>query len=261
MEVGGTWAQAGLRREFMVLVYQGGDKLKVPVESFDRVQKYASAEGTRPLVDKLGSGSWEKIKRRVKKAMRDMAAELLKLYAERKVAPGPRLHRREPLAAGVRGDLRVRRDAGPGHRHRRRHGATCRRSRPWTGSICGDVGYGKTEVAMRGGHARRARREAGGGAGPHHHPRLPALEDVPQALRALPGARGDGLALPHAEGDQGRPRGTPPTARSTSSSAPTACSARTSASATSASWSSTRSSASGWRPRRSSSSMRTTVDA
>src|SRR4029078_11218976 len=78
----------GLRREFMVLVYQGGDKLKVPVESFDRVQKYAGAEGARPVVDKLGSGTWEKTKRRVKKAMRDMAAELLKLYAERKARTG-----------------------------------------------------------------------------------------------------------------------------------------------------------------------------
>jgi transcription-repair coupling factor (superfamily II helicase) len=56
----------------MVLAYQGGDKLKVPVESFDRIQKYASAEGARPAVDRLGSGTWEKTKTRVKKAMRDM---------------------------------------------------------------------------------------------------------------------------------------------------------------------------------------------
>jgi transcription-repair coupling factor (superfamily II helicase) len=139
----------GLRREFMVLVYQGGDKLKVPVESFDRVQKYASAEGARPVVDKLGSGSWEKTKRRVKKAMRDMAAELLKLYAERKSRPGHAFTGESPWqrefeesfeydetpdqAAAIADVMQDMSDDAPMDR-----------------LICGDVGYGKTEVAMRG---------------------------------------------------------------------------------------------------------------
>jgi transcription-repair coupling factor (superfamily II helicase) len=139
----------GLRREFMVLVYQGGDKLKVPVESFDRVQKYASAEGARPVVDKLGSGTWEKTKRRVKKAMRDMAAELLKLYAERKSRPGHAFTGESPWqrefeesfeydetpdqAAAITDVMQDMSDDAPMDR-----------------LICGDVGYGKTEVAMRG---------------------------------------------------------------------------------------------------------------
>jgi transcription-repair coupling factor (superfamily II helicase) len=139
----------GLRREFMVLVYQGGDKLKVPVESFDRVQKYASAEGARPIVDKLGSGTWEKTKRRVKKAMRDMAAELLKLYAERKARPGHAFTGESPWqrefeesfeyeetpdqAAAIADVMQDMSDDAPMDR-----------------LICGDVGYGKTEVAMRG---------------------------------------------------------------------------------------------------------------
>ncbi len=83
-----TLEVGGATREFMVLGYQGGDKLKVPVEAFDRIQKYASAEGARPSIDQLGSGAWEKTKTRVKKAMRDMAKELLRLYAERKARPG-----------------------------------------------------------------------------------------------------------------------------------------------------------------------------
>jgi len=148
MEVGGSWSQAPLRREFMVLVYQGGDKLKVPVESFDRVQKYASAEGARPIVDKLGSGTWEKTKRRVKKAMRDMAAELLKLYAERKARPGHAFTGESPWqrefeesfeydetpdqAAAIADVMQDMSDDAPMDR-----------------LICGDVGYGKTEVAMR----------------------------------------------------------------------------------------------------------------
>jgi transcription-repair coupling factor (superfamily II helicase) len=143
-----TLAIAGLSREFMVLGYQGGDKLKVPVEAFDRVQKYASAEGARPLIDRLGSGNWDKVKKRVKKAMRDMAAELLKLYAERKARPGHAFHGESPWqhefeeafayeetpdqAAAI---ADVAADMGA--------------DSPMDRLVCGDVGYGKTEVAMR----------------------------------------------------------------------------------------------------------------
>ena len=142
LEIGGS------RREFMVLSYQGGDKLKVPVEAFDRVQKYASAEGARPVIDRLGSGNWDKVKRRVKKAMRDMAAELLKLYAQRKARPGhaftgfsPWQHEFEesfeyeetPDQAAAIAEVMADMSADT----------------PMDRLVCGDVGYGKTEVAMR----------------------------------------------------------------------------------------------------------------
>ncbi len=138
----------GAAHEFMVLGYQGGDKLKVPVEAFDRVQKYASVESARPAIDRLGSGNWEKVKKRVKKAMRDMAAELLKLYAQRKARPGhafagesPWQHEFEeafeyeetPDQAAAIADV----------------AADMADSTPMDRLICGDVGYGKTEVAMR----------------------------------------------------------------------------------------------------------------
>src|SRR5262249_10248384 len=70
----------------MELRYAGDDKLVVPVERLDLVQKYTGA--ARPPLDKLGGTSWEKAKTRVKKAMRDMAEELLKLYASRKAIAG-----------------------------------------------------------------------------------------------------------------------------------------------------------------------------
>src|SRR6185369_6192926 len=73
-------------QEFMELRYAGDDKLFVPVERLDLVQKYTGA--ARPSLDKLGGTTWEKAKTRVKKAMRDMAEELLKLYAARKAMPG-----------------------------------------------------------------------------------------------------------------------------------------------------------------------------
>jgi transcription-repair coupling factor (superfamily II helicase) len=148
MEVGGTWAQAALRREFMVLVYQGGDKLKVPVESFDRVQKYASAEGARPLVDKLGSGSWEKTKRRVKKAMRDMAAELLRLYAQRKARPGHAFTGESPWQREFEESFEY--DETPDQASAIADVMKdMSEESPMDRLICGDVGYGKTEVAMR----------------------------------------------------------------------------------------------------------------
>jgi transcription-repair coupling factor (superfamily II helicase) len=143
-----TLELGGQRREFMVLVYQGGDKLKVPVETFDRVQKYASAEGARPVVDKLGSGSWDKVKRRVKKAMRDMAAELLKLYAQRKARPGHAFTGESPWQREFEGAFEY-------EETRDQHAAIAdvmhdmSEESPMDRLICGDVGYGKTEVAMR----------------------------------------------------------------------------------------------------------------
>jgi transcription-repair coupling factor (superfamily II helicase) len=138
----------GVRGEFMVLGYQAGDKLKVPVEAFDRIQKYSATEGARPQVDRLGSGRWETVKRRVKKAMRDMATELLRLYAERKARPGHAFagespwqrefeeafeYEETPDQALAIGDVT----------------ADMARPSPMDRLICGDVGYGKTEVAMR----------------------------------------------------------------------------------------------------------------
>ena len=79
-------------QEFMELRYAGDDKLFVPVERLDLVQRYSGA--ARPALDRLGGTTWEKAKTRVKKAMRDMAEELLKLYAARKADAGPRLQPR-----------------------------------------------------------------------------------------------------------------------------------------------------------------------
>jgi transcription-repair coupling factor (superfamily II helicase) len=138
----------GLRREFMVLSYQGGDKLKVPVDTFDRVQKYASAEGARPALDKLGSGSWEKVKRRVKRAMRDMAQELLELYAERKARPGHAFTAESPWLGEFEESFEY--EETPDQAAAIVDvGSDMGSASPMDRLICGDVGYGKTEVAMR----------------------------------------------------------------------------------------------------------------
>jgi transcription-repair coupling factor (superfamily II helicase) len=138
----------GAPREFMVLGYQAGDKLKVPVESFDRIQKYASAEGARPAVDRLGSGTWEKTKTRVRKAMRDMAQELLRLYAERKARPGHAFSGESPWQSEFEEAFEY--EETPDQAQAIAEVATDMASAtPMDRLVCGDVGYGKTEVAMR----------------------------------------------------------------------------------------------------------------
>ena len=133
-------------QEFMELRYAGEDKLFVPVERLDLVQKYTGA--SRPALDRLGGTTWEKAKTRVKKAMRDMAEELLKLYAARKAVPGhafsPDSHWQQEFEDAFEWDLTPD-----------QHNATADIKRDMESPtsmdrlLCGDVGYGKTEVAMR----------------------------------------------------------------------------------------------------------------
>jgi transcription-repair coupling factor (superfamily II helicase) len=143
-----TLQVGGATREFMVLGYQAGDKLKVPVESFDRIQKYSSAEGARPAVDRLGSGTWEKTKTRVKKAMRDMAQELLRLYAERKARPGHAFSGESPWQREFEEAFEYEETADQAQAIAE-VAADMASPSPMDRLICGDVGYGKTEVAMR----------------------------------------------------------------------------------------------------------------
>jgi transcription-repair coupling factor (superfamily II helicase) len=79
---------AGATRDFMLLTYQDDARLYVPLERLDLVEKYRSGEGAKPALDRLGGTSWERTKTRVKRALRDMAQELLQLYAERKMRGG-----------------------------------------------------------------------------------------------------------------------------------------------------------------------------
>ncbi len=134
------------QQEFLELRYHGEDKLFVPVERLDLVQKYTGA--SRPAVDRLGGATWEKAKSRVKKAMRDMAEELLKLYAQRKAVPGhafsPDSHWQQEFEDAFPWDLTVDQKSAVADIKRDLESNT-----PMDRLLCGDVGYGKTEVAMR----------------------------------------------------------------------------------------------------------------
>jgi transcription-repair coupling factor (superfamily II helicase) len=133
-------------QEFMELRYFGEDKLFVPVERLDLVQKYSGT--AKPALDKLGGTTWERTKTRVKKAMRDMAEELLKLYAARKAVPGhafsPDSHWQREFDDAFEWDLTVDQQNAIDDIRRDMESPT-----PMDRLLCGDVGYGKTEVAMR----------------------------------------------------------------------------------------------------------------
>ncbi len=133
-------------QEFMELRYAGEDKLFVPVERLDLVQKYTGS--ARAALDRLGGTTWEKAKTRVKKAMRDMAEELLKLYAARKAVPGHAFsadtHWQQEFEDAFEWDLTPdQRTAIADIKGDMESPTTMDRL------LCGDVGYGKTEVAMR----------------------------------------------------------------------------------------------------------------
>ena len=133
-------------QEFLELRYAGEDKLFVPVERLDLVQKYTGA--SKPPIDRLGGASWEKAKSKVKKAMRDMAEELLKLYAARKAVPGHAFaadsHWQQEFEDAFEYDLTIDQTTAVTDIKKDMESPT-----PMDRLLCGDVGYGKTEVAMR----------------------------------------------------------------------------------------------------------------
>jgi transcription-repair coupling factor (superfamily II helicase) len=136
--------------EFMLLEFAEAARLYVPLTRLDLIQKYRSSEGAKPVLSHLGTQTWAKTKARVRKAMKDMADELLKLYAQRQMAQGHafpadsewmkefedafEFTETEDQAQAI---VDVKSDMESG--------------RPMDRLLCGDVGYGKTEVAMRAG--------------------------------------------------------------------------------------------------------------
>jgi transcription-repair coupling factor (superfamily II helicase) len=138
----------GAEREFMLLIYADDAKLFVPVERMDLVSRYSSGEATSPSLDRLGGIGWQKTKAKAKRAMRDMADELLKLYAERKLVRGhpfpPDAPWQHEFEDAFPYDLTVDQASAIEDVKSDMETAT-----PMDRLILGDVGYGKTEVAMR----------------------------------------------------------------------------------------------------------------
>ncbi|MFL6374184.1 MAG: transcription-repair coupling factor [Pyrinomonadaceae bacterium] len=143
-----TISSQGAEREFMLLIYADDARLFVPVERMDLVSRYSSGEAATPTLDRLGGIGWQKTKAKAKRAMRDMADELLKLYAERKLVRGhafpPDAPWQHEFEDAFPWDLTV--DQASAIEDVKKDMET---AIPMDRLIIGDVGYGKTEVAMR----------------------------------------------------------------------------------------------------------------
>ena len=138
----------GRMAEFLELIYQDGNKLLVPVEKLHQVQKYAAADGKQPTLDRLGSKKWASRRKKSMEAVRKMAGELLELYARREAAEGfsfgeDTIWQQEFEASFIYQEtpdqLKAIEDVKK----------VMRNHRPMDRLVCGDVGYGKTEVAIR----------------------------------------------------------------------------------------------------------------
>jgi transcription-repair coupling factor (superfamily II helicase) len=135
--------------DFLLLEYAGGDRLYLPVDRINLVQRYVGSEGVDPVLDRLGGAGWEKKKARVRESVREMAEELLKIYAARQVNEG--------FAFSPPDDLYREFEASFAYEETPDQMSAIEdvirdmeKDSPMDRLICGDVGYGKTEVAMRG---------------------------------------------------------------------------------------------------------------
>ncbi len=142
-------AQDSLSVEFMILEFAEQTKLYVPLTRLDLIQKYRSTDaGPAPVLNKLGSQQWTKTKAKVRKAMQDMAGELLKLYAERTTAQGNAFSKDNEFQKEFEGQFDYS-ETDDQLSAIRAVKYDMESTTPMDRLLCGDVGYGKTEVAMR----------------------------------------------------------------------------------------------------------------
>jgi transcription-repair coupling factor (superfamily II helicase) len=138
----------GVEQDYLLLIYDGDDKLYLPVHRINLVQKYAGPGGAAPRVDKLGGSAWETTRKKVKAAVVAMAQDLLALYAKRELAARP-VHP-EPDESYWEFEAAFPFETTPDQQKAIDDViGDMRRPRPMDRLICGDVGYGKTEVGMR----------------------------------------------------------------------------------------------------------------
>ena len=206
----------GVTRDYLLLGFRGDDRVYVPHEQIGKVSRYIGADVERAdalQARRQAPGTTSRAARA--QHLREMAGELLALYAAAPDAARDRLRRRARVARAARGRLPLPRDRGPGARDRGGQGG------PRGAAADGPARLRRRRLRQdRGGAARglrrRRRRQAGADARPDDDPRPAALEHLPRALPRLPGPGRDGLALPQAR--RGQARCSPSSARARSTS-------------------------------------------
>ncbi|MEY3012114.1 MAG: transcription-repair coupling factor, partial [Pseudomonadota bacterium] len=139
----------GVEADYLLLLYKDGQKVYVPMTSLDRVQKYAPGDGERtPMLDKLGGERWQKAKGRAKKAAAEIAGELVKLYAEREAQVGHAFSAPDELYREWEATFPFEETPDQQRAIDETLSDLCAPKPAWR-LVCGDVGYGKTEVAVR----------------------------------------------------------------------------------------------------------------
>ncbi|MDR7074857.1 transcription-repair coupling factor [Fictibacillus barbaricus] len=138
----------GVHKDYLHIKYSGNDKLYVPVEQIDQVQKYVGSEGKEPKIYSLGGSDWKKVKNRVQSSVQDIADDLIKLYAERQASRGYAFTE-DGAEQGEFESSFPYQETDDQLRAIDEIKKDMESVRPMDRLLCGDVGYGKTEVAIR----------------------------------------------------------------------------------------------------------------
>jgi transcription-repair coupling factor (superfamily II helicase) len=145
-------AVADTEGDYLHLEYQGGDRLYVPVDRINVVEKYVGADGTAPELDKLGGTAWERVKAKTREAVMEMAHELLDVYAAREIMEGHAFGAPDQYFREF--EARFPFEETPDQERAIQDViADLQKQRPMDRLVCGDVGFGKTEVALRAAFA------------------------------------------------------------------------------------------------------------
>ncbi|MEG1870685.1 MAG: transcription-repair coupling factor, partial [Peptostreptococcaceae bacterium] len=138
----------GIKKDYMKIIYHGGDNLYVPIDQMDKVQKYIGSDVEKVKLNKLGSSDWSRAKAKVKKEIEDMTKDLIELYAKREEVKGYKYSKDTPWQQEFE-DLFPHEETDDQLKAIKDTKKDMESRRVMDRLICGDVGYGKTEVAIR----------------------------------------------------------------------------------------------------------------